>query len=174
MTEKEITGLALRLFAIYILVQMILAIPSLINSVIMMRESVIGDPGTTWLWFAGVAVIIISLGLAWFLWKKGLNTTRTEHSTNAASSISNVEPAIFTALGIFLVIQALVHLSYLFTGAYVQSTNVHNDDIPLSTITYIVAYLFQVVVGASLALRTNGWINVLNKLRHAGLTSKTP
>lgn len=174
MTEREITGLALRLFAIYILIQMLLAVPSLINAFIMVEASALGDSGTMWLWFAGVAVIIISLGLAWFLWKKGLNTTRTEHSTNAASSISNVEPAIFTALGIFLVIQALVRLSYLFTGAYVQSINSYNEDIPLSTITSIIAYLFQVVIGTSLMLRTKGWINVLNKLRHAGLTSKTP
>lgn len=172
MTAKEITSLALKLFAIYLLVQMILAIPTLIASLVTTKEFLGPELSALWLWGASAAAVLIGLVAAWILWKLANKTLSKTSGERNETSFSGNEAAIFAALGLFLVVQALVRFFYVSAGAYVQYVRVEPSEVPLQTTVLMVAHIAQGLVGLSLILRTEGWMSLLQKIRYAGLHKK--
>jgi len=171
MTEREVTSLALKLFAIYVLVQMILAIPTLIASLVTAKEILGSDISALWLWGASVAAVIVGLVAAVFLWKVASKTLSKPTSGTRESFFSSIDAAVLSALGLFLVVQALVRFSYVSAGAYVQYVRVEPGELPLQTAVLMVAHIIEGVVGISLILRTDGWVSLFRRVRNAGVSS---
>jgi hypothetical protein len=171
MTGREITSLALKLFAIYMLVQMILAIPTLIASLVTAKDLLGSDFSALWLWGAAAAAVVVGLVVAVFLWKVASKALANPTDGIRVNVFSDIEAAVFAALGLFLVVQALVRFSYVSAGAYVQYVRVEPGEVSLQTSVLMVAHILQGLVGLSLILRTDGWVSLFRRLRNAGVSS---
>lgn len=170
MTRREITSLALKLLAIYLLVQIILAIPNLFPLYSMGREVYETNYSALALYGAAVAAIVIGLAAAFLIWQ--LANRAMERTTHEAEdkTLSGLEPAILAALGLFLLIDAIVSFSYLSSSAYMQYMGSEPSEIALQTKAQLSAYGLQVVIGISLILRSEGWERLLRNARTAGLS----
>jgi hypothetical protein len=170
MTEREITSLALKLFAIYLLVQLVLAIPMLVASLVTAKDFFGPDLSALWLWGAAAASVVIALLAAVSLWALARKALSKSPSAIGESRFSGIEGGIFAALGLFLIVQSLVRFSYVTAGAYVQYVRTEPGEIALQTAVLMGAHLFQGLVGLSLVLRTDGWVSLLRRIRNAGLS----
>jgi hypothetical protein len=171
MTEREITSLALKLFAIYLLVQMLLAVPTLVATLGTAKDYLGPSFSALWLWGAAAAAVVIGLVAAVFLWKVANKALSKPTDGIGGSSFSSIEAAVFSALGLFLVVQALTRFSYVSAGAYVQYVRVEPGEVTLQTAVLMVAHILQGLIGLSLILRTDGWVSLLRRIRNAGLSS---
>lgn len=170
MTEREITSLALKLFAIYVLVQMLGAIPTLIVSLATAKDFLGSALPVLWLSGAAVTAVLIALTTASLLWKlasKALSKTSGEREEN---SFYRIEAAILSGLGLYLIVQALIRLSYGSAGAYVQYVVSEPGEIPIQTAVLLIVHILEAVIGLSLILRTDGWVSLLRRVRNAGLS----
>jgi len=172
MTEKEITSIALKLFAIYLLVQIVLAIPTVIASLVTTKEFLSPDLSVMWLWAAAAAAVIIGLATAVLLWRLASKALSTSPVVVKDNGVSRIEVSIFVALGLFLVVQSLVRISYISAGAYVQYVRTEPGEVALQTYVLLAAHVFQGLIGLSLVLRTDGWVSLLRRIRNAGLPGK--
>lgn len=170
MTEREITTLALKLFAIYVLVQMLLAIPTLIGSLVAVKNVLGPEPSAFWLWGAAATAVLLGLLSAVFLWSLATKALSKPPSGAGEGGGSGSEAAIFSALGLFLVVQALVRFSYVSVGAYAQYVRVDPREVKLQTVVLMIALILEALIGLSLILRTTGWVSLHRRVRNAGLS----
>ena len=175
MTNRELTSVALKVFAIYILVQVSLALPQSIYSFIYVRDFHEPRLSDFWLWIAGVAAICAALLIALFVWRLSVQVVRHVEHEEVAAPQPHIEPFILSVLGVFLIVQAMVELVYLITSAYIQAANPDNPEgVSTETIAYISGYLLQTIIGVTLVIRAKGWVGLLGRLREAGLSDKSP
>lgn len=169
MTEREITSVALKLFAVYLLVQLLLAFPTVIASLASAKDVFGRHLSGLWLWGAAAMAIMIAIAAALVLWRLANKALAATSGGKERNSFLGIEWAVFSALGLFLLVQALIHFSYVSAGAYVQYVQVDSGDITLQTAVQMGAYIFEAIIGLSLILRTDGWVLMLRKLRNAGV-----
>lgn len=172
MNNKQLTTLALKLFTIYVLAQALLSIPLLATSLTYLRNGPAGISKDMWLWLLALAAILITFILAIVLWRFAGKVMAASGAEEKLSVPEGLEPLILAALGIFLSVQALVRLTGLSAGAYMQASQHATATVSLETTAALLAYLFQLLVGVSLVLRASGWVALLRRIRSAGLSGK--
>lgn len=170
MTRSGITSLALKLFAIYLLVQMLLAIPYLIASLAITKDFLAPEHSSLWLWGATATAVLVGIISTVFLWNiaNKLVSNRAEEVTG--NGFPDVEAAVLGVLGLFLAVQAIVHFASVSAGAYVQYVNTQPPEVSLQTEVEMVALVIQGLIGLSLILRTDGWVLLFRRIRTAGVS----
>lgn len=170
MSSREITIVALKVFALYVLLQFALGIPQTVNSFLYVQNSSVADVTFWWIWLVGVAVLI-GIGLIGFLlWRFADAISETAQRTGSNEPSWQLESVVLSALGVFLVVQALIRLVHLSTSAYLQASVLEDpDNVSAETIAQIAAYVIQALIGMSLVRKVNGWIRLLRRFREAGL-----
>ena len=168
MSNTDISKLALKIFSIYVFVQVILAIPQFFQAYVMLSN---GSEYNSAKWFMliGAAAVFLLLLLSISIWKLSNNTTAIISKNTDKSSHHITEEFVLSILGIYLIVYGLTRMTIVATSAY-YSANSSNDisyEITQSVI-YVAVYLIAALLGMSLIIKSKGWVTLLNKLRFAG------
>lgn len=169
MTTQELTSLALKVFALYVLVKGLLAIPSVISTLVFMEHQFDHELGDYGFAVASILTIALVLALSYFIWRLANHISGLTEPREPQAVQPEVEPFIISVVGLFLLSQALVKLIYISIGAFVQANDPNNPiGVSPETVAHLTAYILQAVLGVSLLIRSNGWVTLLHKLRTAG------
>ena len=168
MSNKELTKLALKIFAIYVMVQAILAVPQFFQAYVMLSN---GSEYNSATWFMAISAVSITLlaMLSVFTWRLSVNVSTQLLSESTNSSLNISETFILSVLGLYLIVFGLTRLSIASIGTYytLQSANDINQNIAQNVI-YLIVYFIVTIIGLSLVIKTKGWLQLLNKLRVVG------
>ena len=169
MTSREITVLAVRVFAIYILVKVALHIPGIVKQLASIMKNV-PENTTAHFWVIGAVTISVlaAFAVGIMLWRFSGKILADSGGAELTGSIRDLEPIILSALGIFLTVQGLVRLAHTGTSVYVMR-DMFESSFRYGTIARLIGYVFQVAVGLSLTIKSSGWALILRKFRNAGL-----
>jgi len=171
MTNKELTSVAIKVFAIYVLVQAILSVPLLVNAMATYGFSEHRSGGSILLWLLGAAAFILLVGLTVFLWKLATRVATQASAQVEDGKSSKVDDGfLISLLGLYLTFEGLLRFGYTCTSLYIQ--NQSTEEYSAQTLAYVIGYLIQVVIGLSLILKAHGWLALLRWLREAGLKGK--
>jgi len=166
MNSTEISKLALKIFAIYIIVQVLLSIPQFFQAYVMLSNGT--EPNSDkWFILIAAASVIALFSLSLLIWKLS-NNTKAVLSKNSDNSIPYIsEEFILSILGIYLIVYGLTRTIVVATSAYYSlSSNDINYELTQGVI-YVITYLLTALLGLSFIVRSKGWSILLNKLRTA-------
>ena len=168
MSNTDLSKLALKIFSIYVILQVILAIPQFFQAYVMLSNSSEYN-SAKWFMFIGATAVVALFLLSVAIWKLSNNTKAiiSKNTDNSSAPIS--EEFVLSILGIYLIVYGLTRMTVVATSAYysTQSSNDINYEITQSVI-YVAVYLIAALLGLSLIIKSKGWSSLLNKLRRAG------
>jgi hypothetical protein len=171
MTTNELTSVAIKVFAIYVLVHTILSVPRYVVTYSGLGFDRSNGLSTPLFWLLAVSSIVLLVVATVLLWKlAGRVAEKTSIGAGKSESYGIDEAFLLSLLGVYLGVDAVMAFGFVCISAYTQSHQ--NYGIGLQTIAYIVGYPFQFIIGLTLILKANGWVKLLNWLRGAGLTEK--
>jgi hypothetical protein len=162
MTSREITALALRIIALYILVHAVLALPNLFSYLVVAQQSLTPEVPAWWIWMAGAIAILAALIIAVIVWVvAGRAVAATDHQSKSPL-FDNIEPLVLSVVGLFFIMQALIQIGQVASGLFIRT----GMGQPLLELQMRGAgYLFQLLVGLSLVLRPLWWTEFLPRFR---------
>jgi hypothetical protein len=178
MTKKELTVIALKFVALFILVELLTTF----------SFYGFGAIYTVWSWFFGTSVpelssahqtLLVFIGLlaialpvatAWLLWKMGTNlaTNAGEENRESVQVINSANVVIMlVGVGLWAAISAFPQLlnsaqSMIYESHYKK--NISND-----SIVWLIGSSLQLLIGISLILGRNGWQRIIFRLRYGSL-----
>jgi hypothetical protein len=157
MNTREITAIAIKLLAIWLLVHVIIYIPSLavaFTSVQDFNQTELPQ----WLYYALVASSLIIGFLAAILLMRTSNSVLA--STSTESTGSNIDQTFLLQLaGIFFIVSVLAGLPGILLNLG-KISSVETD-----TVFYLGGKLFELGVGLYLLIKPSVWVRLLNRLR---------
>jgi hypothetical protein len=157
MNTREVTAIAIKLLAIWLLVHVIIYIPSLavaFTSVQDFNQTELPQ----WLYYALVASSLIIGFLAAILLMRTSNSVLA--STSTESTCSNIDQTFLLQLaGIFFIVSALAGLPGILLNLG-KISSVETD-----TVFYLGGKLFELGVGLYLLIKPSVWVRLLNRLR---------
>lgn len=159
MITQQVTAIALRLFSIWLLIQLILNLPSfvmLFASVGQYQQQEI-PMGV----YAGLIGAFILVGLiAVFLINKAANSVLSRATSDSEATLSSdSQKVLFQLAGLYFVVNALAYLPRSLS--FLPNTM----EIPLSSILWPAGLVFQLVVGLWLVSASTFWLNLFKTLR---------
>lgn len=168
MSNKEITRLALKLFAIYIIVQVILSTPLLFQTYVLLNHGLLYSSQT---WFLAISIltlvllVLLSIGI----WKLS-NSTASQMISNPHCKLSAFsEEFALSLLGLYLIVYGLSKTVFVSIGAYLSAGDESNVNHEYAQIlVYVLVYLTIVIIGMSLVIKAKGWAELLSRLRMLG------
>ena len=159
MITQQVTAIALRIFSIWLLIQLILNLPSLVMlfaSVEQYKQQEIPMAA-----YAGLIGAFISIGfIAVFLINKAANSVLNRAASDSEATLSSdSQKVLFQLAGLYFVVNALAYLprslSFMPSSMEISSSN----------ILWPAGLVFQLVVGLWLVSASAFWLNLFNKLR---------
>ena len=172
MTSKELTSIALKAFAIYVLVHAILSVPFLTQTYFShggFYENL--DDSKNLLLFLGAASFILLVILAIFIWQLANQIVTSTKAPPEPTDDSKIDASFLLALlGFYLIFDGLLRFGYVCTSAFTQVQD--GREVSVQTIAYIVGHLFQATIGLTLIIRSHGWLEFIRWLQRAGLKGK--
>ena len=168
MSNTDISKLALKIFSIYVFVQVILAIPQFFQAYVMLSNGSEYN-SAKWFMFIGTTAVVALFLLSVAIWKLSNNAKIIISKNTETSSPHISEEFVLSILGIYLIVYGLTRITVVATSAYytAQSSSDINDEVTQSVI-FVVVYLITALLGMSLIVKSKGWLLLLNKLRLAG------
>jgi large-conductance mechanosensitive channel len=159
MITQQVTAIALRLFSIWLLIQLILNLPSfvmLFASVEQYQQQEI--PMGAYVGLIG-AFILVGL-IAVFLINKAANSVlNSAKSDSEATLSSDSQKVLFQLAGLYFVVNALAYLPRSLS--FIPNT----IEISASSILWPAGLVFQLAIGLWLVSASTFWLNLFNKLR---------
>ncbi len=159
MILTQVTAIALRLLSIWLLIQLVLNLPSLIMLFSSIKQYQQQDipPGV----YAGVICSLLLIGLVIaFLINKAATSVLTRARTRSEESLSHdSQRFLFQLAGLYFVVDAVAHLPRSLGGIP------HVTEITLSMMLWPAGLAFQLAVGLWLVSNSALWLNLFRKLR---------
>ncbi|MES9945676.1 MAG: hypothetical protein ABW080_12020 [Candidatus Thiodiazotropha sp.] len=157
MKPREITSLALKLFALYILAQALINVPAVLGVYLSIEYRANETPAHTWLWGAGIVTIFCAVLLAILIWKlanKSLIESLKNESESRALDIvpSQIELVIYSGLGLFLFISAISSLGFSLASTYASVNNDLSFGLEIEHFLMIGSSIIEMLIGAFLAI----------------------
>jgi len=159
MITQQITAIALRLFSIWLLIQLILNLPSLLMvfaSVEQYRQQKI--PMGAYVSLVGV-FILVGLIAVFLIYKAASSVLKSSKSESEATLSNGSQKVLFQLAGLYFVVNALAYLPRSL--AFIPNT----ADISSTNILWPAGLVFQLVIGLWLVGSSAFWLNLFNKLR---------
>jgi hypothetical protein len=159
MITQQITAIALRLLSIWLLIQLVLNLPSLIillTGVEQYRQQEI----STSVYLAFISLSTLVGIVAAFLINKAATSVLVRAKTESKVTLSSVSQKIlFQIAGLYFVVNAIAYLprSLSFIPNAVE--------LSLSNLLFPAGLVFQLIIGLWLISYSTFWCNFFNKLR---------
>ena len=172
MTSRELTVVAVKVFAIYVLVQAVLLVPTTLQSLFSAGFRYASGDIKLYLFAIGAVSVSIlaSFAVGIMLWRHSGKILSGSEESEPAVDAGELEPIVLSALGIFLSVWGLVRLANLGAAVYIMSRGM--EQVRGESIAQLIAYLFQVIIGISLVIGSKGWAALLQRLRYGGLENR--
>ena len=175
MNNKQITAMALKVFAIYLLAQLIIQLPSVYGLFISISHWV-GSNIEPVIWipiillFATFIVVAIIARLLWNLSndivEKLISNSSVEQPTNMPDDFHEF---IIFVLGIFILVQGLFGLPYPITTATREiATYPNSGGLSGETVVWFLSELLLTILGLSLMFKRKNWVYFYRRLKYAG------
>jgi hypothetical protein len=168
MNSKEITSLAFKLLAIYVLV----GILSQVGQFSMFFRNFF-QYDSTWFYFLPVITIGVLVALFFLLWN--LSNKVIVSSTNNEEVDDNLkvdQVFILSLVGFYLLPQGIFDLIRILMSDYFSNhtpPNISfNTDSGHMLYVYIAASLMKIIISLSLIFKTKGWAILFKKIRYLG------
>jgi len=161
MTTKQATGIALKFFAIYLLFNLLMVIPSLVGLGYRI-DGMSGDQPSILTQFLipsiGIIVSLIAIGLLW----KVSNSFMNKPGSNDEPIINDmttdgVMKAVLSCMGLFFAIQGIIsflHVYALFRGYTQEFRNYYLLIVPA----------FKFVIGVILIAKPKQWVKMIRSI----------
>ena len=168
MNSREITSLAFKLLAIYVLV----AILSQVSQFwLFFRDFFQYD--STWFYYLPIVTIGVLVGLFFLLWSLSNIVIQTSTKNNEDDENLKVDQIfILSLLGFYLLPQGIFELSRVLISEYINNNSSYNhsvnDGLEQMVYIYIAASLIKIIISISLIFKTNGWAALFKKIRYLG------
>ena len=162
MVTQQITAIALRLLSIWLLIHIVLSLPSIVLS-FQSFESFYQNEAPT-LMFFGVVIAFYALGLlAVFLIFKAATSVLVHAKSDSALTLSEEsQKVLFQLAGLYFVVNALAYLPRTFAPI------VSSVDLSLTPHLGSAGLLLQLFIGLWLASCSAFWLRLFQKLRGRG------
>jgi len=168
MNTKVISAIAFKLFAIYVVVSAIVAIPTVMGIFLALKKQ-LSDFDVGFIW---PSLIIISSAIVTFfvfkaLWKLGDSIIHNISEINVPDDqfdIGAFEKTLFVFLGLYFSISAFVEFPDIATSLWVRS-HTPAGILPLSYAS-LASTAAQLIIGLSLIKKPNQWLSFI---RNAGV-----
>lgn len=172
MTNREITAVAIKVFAIFVLVQAILTLPSFIYPLSMSLE--LSHKGAIWLWFWAALSLAAIVWVLYMLWHLSCSVTRDIENKETDQNVLEIDEGfILSVLGLVFVFEgALSFASGLISATSAANSSANPQPISATTVAHIAGQFAKVIIGLTMILKANGWAAVLRAIREAGLKNK--
>jgi hypothetical protein len=175
MNSKELTSLAIRVFAIYVLVQAIILIA---QSGASFQTYFQGDQ--KWLFLIPLFSILGLITAFFILWK--ISNKVIENLVKPEKELDDFKVDqifILHLIGFYLIVVGLLGLGQggisLFYVYFYQANEfgpTYRPEISSQTMYYIIANIIKVGFGIALIIKPNGWVKLFNWFRRLGLSKK--
>ena len=162
MVTQQITAIALRLLSIWLLIHIVLSLPSIVVSLQHFESFYQNDAPT--LMFYGVVIAFYALGLlAVFLIFKAATSVLARAKSDSALTLSEEsQKVLFQLAGLYFVVNALAYLPRAFVPI-ISSAN-----IPSTSLLGLVGLLLQLIIGLWLVGCSAFWLKLFQNLRGRG------
>ena len=174
MTNKEITSLALKVFAIYVFIQTITLLAQTGYAITNLTLE-----GFKWLLVPPLLSIIGMAVIFYFLWKLADSVMDEVSKEVKASDDYKIDKTfILNILGFYLIASgfsgvAQSGISLFYTNFYHASEfgTSYNPEMIWQTTFLLIANTVKIIFGVTLLFKSTVWLKLFNKLRTVGLTS---
>ncbi|MFK7955587.1 MAG: hypothetical protein AB8B96_05790 [Lysobacterales bacterium] len=168
MTTKELTSVALKVFAIFISIKAIAMLPLVSSMAVSLGLQADNARGEAFVWFLGIVALLFLLFLTALIWTLSERVVhQIETQPNSQEAQQSVDPAfLLSLLGVYLTVEGLQR----FGETMANTLKLLNTDIDLTF--PIISSVFLLAVGLSFVVRPSGWNKMLWWFRGAGLKEK--
>lgn len=167
MTSKIITGIAFKLFAIWLLVRTILTIPVIWQSYLMLRNFRSPEKiSIVWPVIIFISLLAASFFVVKIIWSLGTKVVNELPDSDIQNESMDIERVLLQILGLYFFITSLATIP----NHVLQYIKLFGDH-KLEQGLWIFAEIFKLVVGLLLLAKVNAWLTLLKKLREFGLNS---
>lgn len=167
MNSKEITSLAFKLLALYVLVTILSQIGQFS---VFFRDFFQYD--STWYYFLPIITIGVLIGLFALLWSLSNKIIASPHSKKEVEESLKVDQAfILSLVGFYLLPQGIYELTNIIISEYfVESNLINYANSGVKQLVYlnIIASLLKILISLSLIFKTKGWVSIFKKLKYMG------
>ncbi|MCC5854799.1 MAG: hypothetical protein JJU10_03850 [Idiomarina sp.] len=162
MVTQQVTAIALRVLSIWLLIHLLLSLPS-IALMVPTFEMFHGQEAPKWMFF-GIAGAFFVLGLlAVFLIFKSATSALTRAKSDSALTLSDdSQKMLFQLAGLYFIVNALAYLP----RSLVPISNA--PDLSYAHFMTSAGLILQLVIGLWLASRSDFWVKLFRKLRGRG------
>ncbi|GEM_PF-2279202 len=161
MTRKETTAIALKCFAIYILSQVIISLPSLATLGIRLKYMGNGYPSN--IWIGGVSTLSVILGVttAVLIWKftNSLMTKETAPDESGVLEVNGVMKIILACMGVYFIIDATMVLPHAVVNLQVAKGSQR-----ALGITYLLTQILELTFGGILIAKPGKWVKTIRSI----------
>lgn len=176
MTGRELTSLAIKVFAIYVLVDAVYAVAGLVTTLLANRQWAYARLPFIWFWALGAVAVVLLFTFCVVLWRLSKRLVKPAGVSRGAPGDAPISEAFaLSLLGLYLVFEGLLRIAFLAEGAYAALAGTGGSlahGISNQTVVYTGCYTVQIIVGLTLILGGHWWARLLRRLREAGLGAK--
>jgi len=159
MTPREITSIAVKFFGIYLLVNVVLYLPSMIVSITALQQYYQENFDTSIFIIVVGAFLILGVAVSFALFKFANSIAKQAPAqTDTPSGLS--QAFLLQVLGIYFVVSALSAFPGIGISVFKSTAGTDYSKLFLGF-----GYLFQLVVGLYLLIKPKFWLHLLNKFR---------
>ncbi|MEO9589366.1 MULTISPECIES: hypothetical protein [Marinobacter] len=159
MNSQQVTAIALRLISIWLLIELVLNLPSLVMAFSSIEQY--QQQEMPLVAYVGLIGSFLFIGfVAVFLINKAAKSVLSRAKTDEESSLSNdSQKSLFQLAGLYFVVDAIVYLPRSL--GFIPSTT----DISVSSLLWAVGLVFQLAIGLWLVSNSSFWLRFFQKLR---------
>ena len=182
MNNKQLTIVALKAVAIYLLIQVLISLSNTAGMLITLNTwfewAEWAERAVIFVWISGISVVAISLGLAYFVWRLANSVAKSMIGEETKTIIDipnekNIETILLSILGLFLIVYGISTFSYAIAHIKTMAASKQfPDGVPADYIVYTVAQALILLMGVSLVVKPSKWGALLQKFRTLGLENK--
>lgn len=165
MTRKEATAIALKCFAIYILSQVIISIPSFASLGLKLKYMGSETPSNTWAIVIPALSVILGITTAFLIWKftNSLLTKETTPDENSGDlGVNGIMKIVLACMGVYFVIDAAIAVPYAFVNLQLARTN-PSFKMELC-IMNLVTQILEITFGSLLITKPGKWVMAIRSI----------
>ncbi len=169
MKTREVTSLALKIFALYLLVEALTSVPSMWG-VYLAIETKSVEATNDWLLYVGAAAMVVILVLAIFIWKLAnrslIESLKNESKSKALDIVpTEFEQIVYTVLGMYWIITSLSSLFFSIGTTYVDVNDDLSFGIEAQNILLLSSSVIELLIGGALVVYPQKWARLFAKVR---------
>ena len=165
MTQKETTAIAVKCFAIYILAQVIISLPTLAALGLKIGSYGQHDIPRSWILVISVSSLALGLVTAYLLWKftnSLLTKEPVQETATGDLEAEGIMKIVLACMGVYFIIDAAMTFPHAIVQYHISRSN-PAFQAELSAM-YLLAQVLELTFGGLLIAKPNKWVKMIRSL----------